>query len=754
MKAFAKWITSPRNMGSATATFRRDLRTEKSIAKAEITASAMGIYALYVNGGRVGKGVLTPGWTSYRHRVQYQTYDVTALLTGNDRIELGLGQGWAVGCLGWKNTNHYYADAASVIACLTLTYADGSVERVATDTDWEVYTSQVLFSEIYHGETVDRTAPIEYIGKAVLSDVETELIPQVGEWITEQERLAPIEVIRTPKGETVVDFGQNMTGYVELRIQAPRGSRVVFHHAEVLDRDGNFYNDNYRSARNEMTYVCSGGEDVFKPTYSFQGFRYIRFAEYPFDEVDMNGLRAVAVHSDMKRTGYFRCGNEKINQLYHNIIWGQKSNYLDVPTDCPQRDERLGWTGDTQVFCRTGAINYDVEKFFRKWLGDVALEQTPEGAVKAIVPTCLSVGDTYISAAWGDVACVVPWQIYLAYGNRELLAENFPMMQKWVDYLHSTGPAEYLWLGGVHYGDWLAMDGNSERCHGATSNDLIASAFFAYSTELLVKAGEVLGKDMTAYRALYANVRSAFRAYFMENGMPKESLPLTEPVSEGATPGDRFRRGMTQTALTLILHFGLCDENERAALAAKLVGMIRENGMRMTTGFVGTPYLLHALSENGYPDVAYALLMQEKTPSWLYSVTHGATTMWEHWNSLKEDGSFWSTSMNSFNHYAYGAVFDWIFGVACGITPVESAPAYREVRIEPHPDRCLGFIDTSIDTRNGLIHLHWYYKGDAVYYEIEVPQGVTAHLRLPSGYTEALQGGIYHFAESSCEDQK
>ena len=747
MTEFAEWIMAPQDTGSAVVTFRRDFFTKKQIVMAEISVSSMGVYALFINGARVGKGVLTPGWTSYRNRVQYQTYDIAPLLTGNDRIEIGVGVGWAVGYIGLPTTNHYFADRPSVIADLTLRYSDGTTEQISTDTDWKVYTSQVLFSELYHGEIVDLTTPIKPIGKAALATVKTKLIPQIGEWITEQERLAPIAILHTPKNETVIDFGQNMTGYVELHIKAPRGSRIVLHHGEVLDRDGNFYQDNYRLARNENVYICSGEEDVFKPTYSFQGFRYVHLVEYPFDVVDVHGIRAVVVHSELKRTGYFTCGNEKINQLYHNVIWGQKSNYLDIPTDCPQRDERLGWTGDAQIFCRTAAINFDVERFFTKWLGDMALEQTPKGAIQRVVPDCFQHSDTHISAAWGDAACIIPWELYLAYGNKTLLRVHFPMMKKWVDYIRGVGPKEFLWLGGRHFGDWLAMDGDPEQCYGATSNDLIGSAFYAYSTELLIKAGEQLGYDMSEYSVLYHQVRAAFRDYFMENGFPKADFPYVYDENQHTSRSNRLRLGMTQTALTLILHFGLCEDFERESLAAKLVEMIRENGMKMTTGFVGTPYLLHTLSENGYTDVAYALLMQEQNPSWLYSVMHGATTMWEHWNGIKEDGSFWSAEMNSFNHYAYGAVFDWIFGVACGITPVADAPAYLEVNIAPKPNKCLGFVDTSIDTRNGTVHIHWYYKDDMVYYEIEIPCGVTANLLLPSGYTETLTGGIYHFAE-------
>lgn len=744
-KAF--WITSPRDAGVAAYRYEKAFSTaEKPLKKATLSASAIGVYVAELNGARVGHAVLAPGWTSYKHRVQVQSYDVTALLrAGENRLSIGVGQGWAVGCIGYGRDNHYTADYVSLIAELTLTYVDGSEEIIATAPDWEVFTSPVLSTDIYMGETVDLTAPIEKVGNAIPSDVKTKLIPQVGEFITEHERIAPIAVFRTPKNELVVDFGQNMTGYVELKIHAPRGSRVVMHHAEVLDRDGNFYTANYRSAKNENVYVCSGGDDIFKPSYTFQGFRYIRLTEYPFDTVNPDDLRAIAVHSEMTRTGRFLCGNEKINQLYHNIIWGQKSNYLDIPTDCPQRDERLGWTGDTQVFCRTGAINYNVEKFFRKWMGDVALEQSPEGIVKGVVPAALKHGDTRTSAAWGDVACVVPWEIYLAYGNKADLERNLPVMKKWVDYLHSTGPAEYLWLGGMHYGDWLAMDAGEDSYVGATSNDLIASAFFAYSTSLLVRAGEALGKDMTEYRTLYAKVRAAFRDYFMENGMPKEEFPYTEVLVNEHAPVDTVRKGVTQTALTLILHFDLCEESERPALAAKLVELIRANGNRMTTGFVGTPYLLHALSENGYTDVAYTLLMQEQTPSWLYSVCHGATTMWEHWNSLKEDGSFWSTAMNSFNHYAYGAVFDWIFGVACGIKPSADAPGYEKILIAPHPDRSLGFADASIDTKHGVVRVYWYYKEDRVAYEIEIPAGSTAVLTLPNHAPQVLPAGSYLF---------
>lgn len=746
MKFNANWITAPQDQGSAAYTFERAFSLKKAVKKATLMISAIGVYKAYLNGNRVGNAILAPGWTSYRHRVLYQTYDVTERLTDENRLAIGLARGWAVGYLTYVNKDRLFADHTSLAAQLHIEYTDGTTETLVTDESFEVYTSEVTFSEIYHGETVDKTAKKELVGNALPDKVETKLISHMGELVTEHERLAPIGFIITPKGERVLDFGQNMSGYVEIKIRGERGERIVLHHGEVLDSSGNFYNANYRTARSENTYILSGEEDIFKPSYSFQGFRYVRLTEYPFDNVDLDAFRAVAVYSDMKRIGYFRCGNEKVNQLYSNILWGQRSNFLDIPTDCPQRDERLGWLADAQVFCRTAAINYDVEKFFEKWLGDVMLEQYPDGSLAGVVPDCQPQREL-VSAAWGDAACIIPWELYLAYGNKRLLRAHFPMMKKWVEYIRQAGSEEYLWLGGLHFGDWFALDGSPGSYFGATSNDLIASAYYYYSTGLLIKAGEALGYDMTEYRRLHGSIRTAFREYFMENGMPKERLPKTEEPNDRNLNTDRHRKGITQTSLTLILHFGLCEDSEREALADKLVSLIRENGMHLNTGFVGTPFLLHALSENGHANIAYDLLFNETPPSWLFPVTKGATTIWEHWDSIKEDGSMWSDASNSFNHYAYGSVFDWIFGTACGITPDGDAPAYKKVHIKPHPEKRLGFAEASVDTRHGTVRVYWYFKGDDVYYELHIPSGVTAVLTLPSGYSETLTSGSYHFAQ-------
>ena len=737
----AKWIKSPVVNDWQAVTFKKDFFAN-DVIRAVVKVTGLGIYKACINGHKVGRQVLTPGWTSYNTRVQYQTVDITEYIKDENLFEIGVGAGWAIGRIGYHRDFKMYGDNVCAAVKIELTHADGHVEAIYTDESWKAYSSEITFSDLYDGETIDKTAEIECFGNAEINGKQYPLIEQVGADIVENEIIKPVKLIITPKGERVIDFGQNMTGYVSLKIKGERGERVVLSHAEVLDKDGNVYTGNYRAAKNILTFVLSGEEDHFKPTYSFQGFRYIRIDEYPARDIDLDGFSAIVVHSELVRTGRFVCGDPKINQLYHNIIWGQKSNYLDIPTDCPQRDERLGWTGDAQVFCRIAGINYDVRKFFKKWLGELRIEQTENGEVRGVCPESFADGyHTRTSAGWGDVATILPWTMYELYGDESFLSENFELMQKWVDYQHSAGNEEFLWLGGTHYGDWLAHDSGEDSYEGATSWDLIASAFFAYSTKLLVRAGEALGKDMSEYKALYANVRRRFREYFMENGMPKgDASNLGKPLA----PEDRH--GMTQTAIILILHFGLCEESERAALADKLEELIHLFGDRMSTGFLGTPYILHALSNNGKHELAYKLFFNEDNPSWLYSVNHGATTMWEHWNSIKEDGSFWSDAMNSFNHYAYGCVGDWMFGKICGIEIADGGAGYKKINIAPKPCRRLGFANASIDTVQGRIESAWYYRGDILNLEFAVPCGTEATITLPNGRREIVGGGSYCYS--------
>lgn len=742
----AEWICAGKDIGTVSPRFSKTLKFKKGVKKAKLCVSAMGLYSAFLDGKRIGEGVLTPGFTSYNNRIQYQTYDITDMIKGKSaELSIVAGKGWAIGIIGWKNNNHVYADHPSVTAWIDVIYNDGEKEHFSTDDTWSVHTTEILDSEIYNGETVDKTAEIKSVGKAKIDrSVKTKLVPQVGEDIIEQERVAPMELIITPKGEKVIDFGQNMVGYVEVRIKGERGSKIVMTHAEVLDTDGNFYNENYRSAESKNTYVLSGGDDVFKPTFSFQGFRYIRLDEYPFEEVDLDSFTAVAVYSNIKRTGYFSCGNEKINQLYHNVLWGQRSNYLDIPTDCPQRDERLGWTGDAQVFARTAAFNFDVKKFFTKWLGDMALDQLENGGIPGVIPN--SINHHAVSSGWADSCTIVPWEMYLAYGDTKVLKDAFPMMKKFINYIRKAGRVEELWLDRWHYGDWLALeDGKPCGDSGATQRDFIASAYYARSAEILVNTGKILGEDVSEYEELLKKIKKAFHENFMENGLPCMSKigTLREEKNHEEQP---VIKAITQTSVSIALCYGLYEgEEERQKLADCLADLIHKNDDRLATGFLGTPHILHALSENGYADVAYTLLFQEKMPSWLYSVKHGATTMWERWNCIKEDGTFSNVSMTSFNHYAYGAVADWLYGDVAGIKILPDGAGYSHISIAPIPSEKLGFVNCKVDTVKGEVVSNWYYKKDHIHYEITVPNGTVAELSLPDGVKKTLHSGSYLF---------
>ena len=745
MLGLARWIESPEDLGTVSPEFRRTVKFDKKIKNAVARVSAYGVYELRINGEKPTEAILMPGWMNPDHHIQYQTYDITKMLSTDTTVSVLVGFGWALGRFGspaWPNyfeTRHCFP---AIIASIKVEYEDGTGEEIVSDGEWEVYTSFIQSSEMYDGEVQDMTAPIRYVGNAAITKKQDHpLIPQIGVDIIEHERISPISLIITPKGERVIDFGQNLAGYAEFKIKGNRGERIRVSHAEVLDKDGNFYTENMRDARNTNIYVLDGEERIFKPRFSFQGFRYIRLDEYP-GKIDLSAVTAVAIYSDIRRTGYFASGDARINQLYSNVIWGQRSNFIDVPTDCPQRDERYGWTGDAQVFCRTAAINYDVERFFKKWLTSMRSEQGKDGAIDGTTPKTRHNYTSKVSAAWADAAVICPYEMYRAYGNLENLGECFDMMRRWVDYMHAFGDEEFLFIGGNHFGDWLGMDAGEGEYIGATQTDLIASAYFAYSTSLLIKSGEALGEDMTDYKALYKNVRSAFRSAFMHNGMPK-----IYPKADGLTKR-RTVSAVTQTALSLILYFELYEECERAALVEKLVGLIRENGNKITTGFVGTPYILHALSRNGRADVAYDLLLQDRNPSWLYTVDHGATTMWEHWDSIREDGELWSADMNSFNHYAYGAVYDWMFGAMLGVeVDVDGGGAgYKRIIYAPVCDARIGSAKGSIDSRAGKIESAWEYLPDGrVRYELTLPKDTVATVRIDGLDEVTVCGGQHVF---------
>ncbi|MDO5398115.1 MAG: family 78 glycoside hydrolase catalytic domain [bacterium] len=716
----AEWISSPIDIGEVCPTFSKDIKVSKSVKKSELRISATGVYDARINDKRVGDFILAPGLTSYKSRLQYQTYDVTDMLENENVLSICLGKGWYRGRISANDKSINETDGA-VIAELVITYNDGSAESVITNNSWNVSTSCILFSDIYDGETYDASAEIKELGNAVINNSisKSTLIEQEGEIVKEQEKIKPVRMFTTPKGECVIDFGQNIAGYVDLDLTADKGDKIVISHAEVLDSDGNFYNENYRSAKAKFEYICCDGHQTYKPYFTYFGFQYIRLDECP-SNINLDNFTAIAIYSDMKRTGYIETGSKKVNKLFENTLWSQRDNFIDIPTDCPQRDERMGWLGDAQVFAKTASYNYNTKKFFSKWLGDLRAEQRENGSVPDTVPNFWLLSRS--STAWGDAMTVIPWQMYLMYGDKKDLEVNFDAMKRWVDFMTNDSLDKYLWtcaddsdkMWRKHYGDWLALDAPSGSYRGITSDNFIASAFYAYSTEILIKAGKVIGKDMFEYEELHKNIVSTFKKTFTEY--------------------------FTQTECVLALYFNLTDNKEETA--KQLNDMIVSNGNKLQTGFVGTPYLLYALSENGYAKTAYSLLLQEEYPSWLYEVNHGATTIWEHWDGIRDDGTFWSTDMNSYNHYAYGSVVDWLYSVAAGIKPVEEKAGFKEVVIAPVPDERLGSINVSFDTAYGTIKSAWHYEGDKVYYEITTPVKATIII---DGEKHLLESRTYIF---------
>ena len=693
--------------------FRKEFESVQKPEKALLEITGKGVYYAEIDGKRVGDFILAPGWTTYKKRLQVQTYDVTELIhSGKNTLDVTLAEGWYHGRI-IRQHDAAVRDAAwdaEIIACLTLIYADGKAEEIETDGSWVCGKSAVEFSDIYDGEIYDaRIQPTEFVPVTVDAEAGTEtLIPQEGEKIVEHERLAPIAVITTPKGETVLDFGQNLTGYPEISFpDAKAGEKLSLSFAEILDKDGNFYNENYRSAKCQYIYTCKDGAQSYKPYLTFYGFRYIRIDEFPASvPFSSDCFTAIAVYSDIKKTGTLISSDKNLNQLFSNIFWGQKCNFLDVPTDCPQRDERLGWTGDAEVFAKTATYNFDTERFYKKWMSDIAAEIDMNGKIGMIVPNCF--GGTTSAEAWSDAAIIVPWQVYMTYGDKDLLERQLASMTTFMETVLKEGYNH-------HFGDWLGIDAPAGSYTGSTRTELIAEAFLAYDLELLAKAYAVLGRDGSRYRVLYEEAKNKFHADF----------------------SDEYR---TQTEHVLALYFGLAENPVKTAKG--LADMIHESGDHLTTGFVGTPFLLHALSDNGYTELAYTLLLQTSYPSWLFSVSLGATTMWEHWDGINEQGKVWSKDMNSFNHYAYGAVGDWIYGKACGIQIPEDGAGFSKVRVAPLADKRIDSLFASIDTRHGTVSSKWYHKDGKTRYEITVP--VEAELVI-DGKTHTVSAGTYWF---------
>ncbi len=730
----AKWIEAGFEEDSSRPAilFRNQFAVNKKIKSAILYITAHGMYEVQLNGNKVGDAYLTPGWTSYNKRLQYQTYDVTDMLPkGNNAIGAMVGNGWYRGYLAWQDNKNIYGTKLALLAQLTITYSDGTKQNMITDESWKSSTGGIKSVEIYHGETIDARAEqtgwsttgfndAAWKGVTVLTTDMGNLIATENEPIKKHETFKAIKLITTPTGEKVLDFGQNLVGWVVVKATGKTGDKIVLKHAEVLDKKGNFYTENLRSAKATATYILKGGvAETFEPHFTFYGFRYLKIENYP-GEINPDDFTAVALYSDMKPTGTFTSSNALINQLQHNIQWGQRGNFVDVPTDCPQRDERLGWTGDAQAFARTATFNFGVNTFFSKWLKDVAADQQPNGSVPFVVPNVLGTGSV-ASAGWADAATIIPWSMYLAYGDKKLLETQYPSMKAWVKYMTDNSKDD-LWNTGFHFGDWLFYrpDDDNDGRAALTDKYLIAQCFYAHSVQLMINTSKVLNNavDEAMYTALLEKVKRAF-------------------LNEYVTPNGRLISS-TQTAYVLALNFDMLPENLRAQAADRLVENIKNYGTHLTTGFLGTPYLCHVLTRFGHTDLAYKLLLQEDYPSWLYPVKMGATTIWERWDGQKPDSTFQTAGMNSFNHYAYGAIGDWMYRTMVGIDTYEDGTGYQHIKIQPHIGGGFTHASASLKTYYGTVSSGWKIDNGNIILDVEIPANTTANVYMPAPNAEAV----------------
>ncbi len=756
---------------------RKSWQAEKPVKEAYLCATALGLYHLFLNGQPVNDEQFMPGWTTYEKHLCYQTWNVTGLLRkGENVVGAHLGAGWYKGMMGFIHERCTYGAKTALLMQLTVRYQDGTEKTILSDESWLGCASPVTFSEIYDGERYDarleqpgwnapgfspplggerKEEPAEPLRdrlKEPYSDEEkaaqrlfaqgyrpadtlwrpvsavdfplSALTPQPGCRVKIETVLPVKSVLRTPKGETVLDFGQNLTGHVRFTVRGREGALAHLRCFESLDAAGSAYFDNLRGALAEIRYICRDGQRaVYDEKFSFQGFRYALIETWP-EEVKAENFAACVIHSDMPKTGRFSCSHPLVNRLQSNIEWSLRGNFLDIPTDCPQRDERMGWTGDAQIFCRTAAYLRNVLPFFRKWLRDVAIDQQAAGGgVPHIVPNQLQyfqISDwllgqgTHSAAAWADVAVILPWTLYLTYGDKSVLWEQFDSMKAWIDFMRDHA-RDYIWNYKLQFGDWVALDAEEGSYWGATPNDLTCTAYFAYSTGLFVKACLALGKEETAreYRRLYDRVKDKFqRAFLDENGVMTVQ---------------------TQTAHIVALYFQLIPEKGIPGTVAGLRRLLEKENGHLVTGFVGTPYFCHALSRNGCKKEAYDLLLKEDFPSWLYQVKAGATTVWEHWDGLKPDGTMWSPDMNSFNHYAYGAIGEWLYRTAAGLEIDENAPGCRHAVISPQTCGEWTWAEGSFDSVYGIVASAWKREGDRVVLTVSVPVNASAAVILERG---------------------
>ena len=732
----ACWITPDydyRAVKTACPILRSEFKLAKKVKKAKVYVTAKGLYELRLNGEKVGEDYLTPGWTSFNKHILYQTYDVTnQLKVGDNAVGTIIGSGWYKGEVGWRNTRNLYGGREAFIMEMRVQYEDGSEEVIKSNGSWKSsYHTMIEFSEIYHGETVDLRKndawdmpnydDSQWFGVREMHSADNSILhAQECASVRVQEIIKPLKLWTNEFGETLIDMGQNMSGWTQVTVKGNKGDRVVLKHAEILDQDGRFYVDNLKGAKQQTEYILNDDKEVvLRPHFTYQGFRYVKIEEFPGTPT-LDNFVGLVLYSGMEATGDFECSDEMVNQLQHNLTWSMKGNFVDIPTDCPQRCERLGWTADIQVFAPTAAFNMDIARFLTKWLRDLKADQRPDGGVPLVVPNIYD-SDTYaydlngyqgkndiIAAAWSDAATICPWVIYQNYGDTRILEEQYESMKTYIEYVRNEGDNPYLWDTGHQLGDWVALDAPYGSFIGATDVSFIATAYYAYSTQLFSKTAAILGNDEDAkkYQELHQEILKAFVAKYVT--------------------ADGQLTVKTQTALILAVYFELVDESLRQGLMDTLAKILKDSNYDLITGFVGTPYICHVLSQYGYTDVSYKLLLKKDYPSWLYQITRGATTIWEHLDGLKPDGSLWNPRMNSFNHYAYGSVGEWLYKSVAGIKLDEQKPGYQHFFVRPEITDDFDYVKAHTNSMYGKVGVNWEKKGSDLLLTVMVPVNTSA----------------------------
>jgi alpha-L-rhamnosidase len=699
-----------------------------AVASATLTVTALGLVETWLNGHRITDDLLTPGWSSYEWRLRYATYDVTGLVHPSNVLGMALGNGWFRGRLGWSGRSAFYGAELGAFAQLEVTFDDGSIQVIATDRSWTAGPSAVVANDLYDGETIDARLRDDswlrpgfvsenWVGVHVL-DFDAEILaPYVGPRTVRWKELPVKEITTSPSGKTLVDFGQNLVGWVRVTVQGPAGAEISMRHAEVLER-GELGTRPLRTALATDRFILSGDQDEFEPTFTFHGFRYAEITGWP-GELKPEDLTAVAIGSELKRIGTFRTSDPLLNQFHDNVVWGMRGNFVDVPTDCPQRDERLGWTGDIAAFAPTAAFLYDVDAFLSDWLADLALEQAHhDGIIPYVVPDVLKFQglpdgrrEVESTALWSDAGVWVPWTLYQAYGDDQVLRRQFESMAAHVRRVRTLLSPNGLWQTGFQFGDWLDPDAPPEDPARAKADKGVVATACAYRSAMIVaETATILGRQ--AEHAEFADLAAGLRAAFNEHYVT----------------GGRVLSDCT-TVYALAIVFGLLDAPDETQAADRLAELCAQASYRISTGFAGTPFITDALTKAGHTDEAYKLLLERECPSWLYPVTMGATTVWERWDSMLPDGTINPGQMTSFNHYALGAVADWMHRVVGGVAPL--TPGYSTVLVAPQPGGGLTEAETTLETPHGRVAVHWIVSGDQFTVDVDLPEGIDGVLRLP-----------------------